>query len=215
MIKNIIYAFLIIIITVKSFAQNEAANFSITLGKEIKESKSNRIEKVIGYDETGTYVLKNEDKSFFNTNKMYLIQHYDNNLNRTISAELLIPDKSGKERKYKYIMFMNNTIYLFSSIERKSDDKILLYVQTIDKKTLLVNTDERLLIEQDSQTSYDFIVEISKDQSKIMIYSIIDKGDKENKKYTITLFDNEFNKIWATICSIPYKNELVTYNRLW
>ena len=141
---------------------------------------------------------------------MYLIQHYDNNLNRTKSLELLIPDKSGKEREFIHIMQLNQTIYLFSSLERKSDNKNVLYVQTIDKKTLVLNSDERILIEQDSKSNYNFIVSVSKDQSKIMIYTVFDTEDKGNRKYAFTLFDGKLNFIWGNKCSIPYKNGLFT-----
>ncbi|MFZ4741116.1 MAG: hypothetical protein ACOYLE_08115 [Bacteroidales bacterium] len=211
--KVTFYIFLTLVIASNVFSQTKSKNADIIFGEEIKEARSSNLESILGYDETGIYVLKTEGGGAFSSGQDCFIEHFDNKMNQTKSEELIINDKSGEERDYEFIVHLNNTLFLFSSIENKKTDNIWLYAQTINKKTLLPNNDARKIAEinyaQKGSGSFgDFQYNISKDRTKLMIHYLLPAKKKEKEKIALIVLDNELNLLWEKKCTLPYLEEL-------
>jgi hypothetical protein len=58
--KITLYMFITLVIITNTFSQNKSKNVDIIFGEEIKEARSSTLESILGYDETGIYVLKTE-----------------------------------------------------------------------------------------------------------------------------------------------------------
>lgn len=211
--KKIIITLFLIALIFNAFSQNKSKNVDIVYGEEIKESKRSNLEEIIGYDETGIYILKNEGDGMFSKGSSF-IEHFDKNMNQTKSEELIIEDGKGEERDFEFFAYMNNTIYLFSSIEDKKTDYIQLYAQTVNKKTLRPNKDARKIARIDyknkkSNNSFgDFDYEISPDQSKLLIHYSLPTQKKEKEKIALIVMDKELNLIWEKKCTLNYSSEL-------
>ena len=204
---------IILVISTHAFSQNKSKNVDIIFGEEIKEARSSNLESILGYDETGIYVLKTEGGGAFSSGQDCFIEHFDNKMNQTKSEELIITDKNGEERDYEFIVHMNNTLYVFSSIENKKTDKVNLYAQTINKKTLRPNNDSRKIAEinyaeKGSGSFGDFQFNISKDQTKLMIHYLLPAKKKEKEKIALIVLDKELGLLWEKKCTLPYLEEL-------
>ena len=211
--KRNFYMLIILVISTHAFSQNKSKNVDIIFGEEIKEARSSNLESILGYDETGIYVLKTEGGGAFSSGQDCFIEHFDNKMNQTKSEELIITDKNGEERDYEFIVHMNNTLYVFSSIENKKTDKVNLYAQTINKKTLRPNNDSRKIAEinyadKGSGSFGDFQFNISKDQTKLMIHYLLPAKKKEKEKIALIVLDKELGLLWEKKCTLPYLEEL-------
>ncbi|MFZ4399816.1 MAG: hypothetical protein ACOYO1_07260 [Bacteroidales bacterium] len=212
------YIIIFVGIAINAFSQTKSKNVDIIFGEEIKEARSSSLESILGYDETGIYVLKTEGGGAFSSGQDCFIEHFDNNMNQTKSEELIIEDKNGEERDYEFIVHMNNTLYVFSSIENKKTDKVWLYAQTISKKTLRPNNDSRKIAEinyaeKGSGSFGDFEYNISKDQTKLMIHYLLPAKKKEKEKIAIIVLDKDLGLLWEKKCTLPYLEELFNDER--
>ncbi len=210
--KIIIVVLISIVFITNAFSQKKSKNVDIVYGEEIKEARSSNLEEIIGHDETGIYVLKTEGGAF--SSESSFIEHFDNNMNQTKSEEVIIEDGKGDERDFEFFAFMNNTIYLFSSIEDKKSDIIQLYAQTINKKTLKPNKDSRKIARIDysnkkSDNDFgNFDYEISPDQTKILIHYLLPTKKKEKEKIALIVMDKDLNLVWEKKCTLNYSEEL-------
>jgi hypothetical protein len=195
-----------------AYSQKKSKSVDIISGEEIKESRSSNLESIIGYDETGIYVLKTEGGGMFSSEASF-IEHFDNKMNQTKSEEVIITDKRGDERFFESFVYMSNTIYLFSSTEDKKSDFVELYAQTVNKKTLRPNNDARKIAKidysQKGNNSFgDFAFEISKDESKILIHYLLPAKKKEKEKIALIVMDKDLNLVWEKKCTLPYSEDL-------
>jgi len=216
--KLAFYILIALGISGNAYSQTKSKNVDIIFGEEIKEARSSTLESILGYDETGIYVLKTEGGGLFSSGEDCFIEHFDNKMNQTKSEELIIEDKNGEERDYEFIVYMNSTLYVFSSIENKKTDKVTLYAQTISKKTLRPNNDARKIAEinyadKGSGSFGDFAYNISKDQTKLMIHYLLPTKKKEKEKIALIVLDKELGLLWERKCTLPYLEELFNDER--
>jgi len=207
-----ICAFIAFITTTNVFSQKKSKNVDFIFGEEIKEARSSNLESIIGYDESGIYVLKTEGGGLF-SNETSFIEHFDNKMNQTASEEVIIKDRKGDERDFESFVYMSNTIYLFSSTEDKKNDFVELFAQTVNKKTLKPNNDARKIAKidysQKGDNSFgDFEFSVSQDNSKILIHYLLPAKKKEKEKIALIVMDKDLNLIWEKKCTLPYSEEL-------
>ncbi len=207
------YTLITLVMITNAFSQNKSKDIDIIFGEEAREARSSMLESILGYDETGIYILKTEARSVFSLEKDYFIEHFDNKMNQTKWKEIIIKDKKGDERDYEFIVYMNNTLYLFSSIENKKTDNVILYAQTINKKTLRLNNDSRKITEinyakKGSKSFGDFEYEISRDESKLMIHYLLPVRKKEKEKIALIVLDKDLELLWGRKCTLSYMKEL-------
>ena len=193
------------------FGQN--INYEFESGKHYYSPGSAVIpSQMIGSDETGYYflVLNLAELS------QVRLEHFDKNLNRTISQKLeFLPGKAI--RKFEYIFYSNNKIYLFSSYADSKLEKRFLEVQTVDKKTLLLNNDLKSVIEvyNTFNKSGKFEFNTSPNGTKLLVYCDYPKKKEKqdykvttSDKYKFSVFEGDVDLLWSKEIVFPYNDML-------
>ncbi len=118
------------------FSQIDVSRVSIKTGDKHFADRSTEYQKIIGYDETGFYVLRKEFR--------FVLEHYDNNLNLTkeVYPKLF---KGLTTFELEYAILFHGKIYLFTTTQYLR--KKVLHVETINKSTLEQNDDRRVFAE--------------------------------------------------------------------
>ena len=115
------------------------------------------------------------------------------------TAIVLSQDKKGKQ--FEGIYILNGELILFSSLKNPDEKKHLLFAQKVNKESLEMEGDVRLLGELDYSeiSKYKdsfFRYEISEDRSKVLVfYTLLGKGD-ETLKSGMFLYDNKLKLLW-------------------
>jgi hypothetical protein len=186
------------------------SDINVIIGEEYQASKKSTLSGLIGYDDSGIYTLST--KGYYN--RELTIVHFDNKLTKTKSAELeLITDK--KERGFEHALHSNGKIFIFSSFRNQKLKKNILFVQTLNKQTLALNNDLKMIAEVDNGSRYnsgDFNFKVSVDKSKIMIFYTLPYEKLEPEKFGFHIFDADLNQIWTKSISLPYTDELFGIN---
>jgi len=210
--RIIIIFYLLFSLVNHSLAQSKSKKIDVVFGEEQKESKKLTLVDIIGHDYTGIYALKTKYK-LLNYNNNIVIEHFDNKMNRTNSVKLSLTYK----KKYKFLeafMHIDDILYLYTSHPDKKTKKNLLFVETINKQSLLPNNDIKKIAEIDFSKSNrrnagSFNFDYSRDSSKVLIYYELpfDKGEK--KRIEVHIFDNRLNKLWEKKITFPKEDELI------
>ena len=191
--------------------QVKSDKVEVLWGPETKEAKRSTMGDLIAHDKSGIFVTKNKFKGYFKDYQIS-IEHLDPNLIKTNSAILNLGEKKNK-RTLEHFIHFNDIIYVFSSKSDNSIKKNYLYVESINKKTLLSNNDLKKISEIDFSgkkkwNNGDFGYSISRDSSKILIYNGLPYDKKEKAKISLTVLDSKMDKLWEEKITLPYLDKL-------
>ncbi len=197
--------FIFLIIAFAAIGQSEE-NPTVLWGATYKSNKNAGMKKVITTDELGTYIWKDKYVSFSATEA--LLERYDNDLNLTSSSILNLPT-DWKQRKIIDIFPFAGKLVSLISVYDKAKDSNSLYAQTIDKSTLQL-TGKRVLVSEISAKSRrnkgEFDYSISRDSSKILIYSNL-PFDGGEEKLSLLVYDENLDLQWEKPVSLPFKDK--------
>lgn len=210
--KHFILPFLIFIsfAPFSVYAQSKSKAVSIDWGAEQKESRRSTLGGVIGKGEDGIYAIKFEFGLFKITK--FTIEHYDHKMKLVNSSDFEL--KSGKKSKfYEGSLISEGKLYLFSSFRDKKKKKNEFYVQTINLKTMRLNSDVKTIADIDFSgfarfNAGGFSYDVSRDESKILIHYNLPYKKGEKEKYGFVVFDASFNKLYSKNVKLPTRDEL-------
>ena len=194
------------------FSQAKSKKVDIFWGPEQKTARQSTLSDIIGYDETGIYALKTTAKGVFNAGSSFVLEHYSNEMKRTKSERLELVEQ-GRSKKLEFITQFNDQLRVFSSFPNQKLKKNILYVQSINKRTLQLRSDLQKIGEIDyagnskrNAGGYDFV--ISRRGAKMLVYYNLPYERGQNEKFGFHMLDQDLNPIWEKQVTLPYKDEL-------
>ena len=206
--KCIFYLWLSCFSPLLSLAQLKTDKVDILWGQELKDSKKATLSDIVGYDNTGIYAIKTQRKGLYGARSSARLEHYDNAMNQSRSVELALP-----ERDLEFILQLDNQLYLFTSFRNQRLRRNLLFVQGINKNSLLPEGKPLKIAEIDysgenkrNAGSFDF--EKSIDGSKVLIYYQLPHNKRESEQFGFHVFDSKLKLLWEKEITLPYQEEL-------
>lgn len=168
----------------------------------------------VGYDNKGFYGLNIPYSEVIEgailTNDKYTISRLSPDLTQMTSEPLDLKEE-GKEKRFEFVLWLNNRIYVFTSFQNQKLRKTFLFAQTIDKNSLKVNNDLLPIAEVDynkfDKYKYaNFGYSFSPDSSMLLVnYSLLDKNDM-TLNMGITVLDKKLTKVWEYSGDLTGKN---------
>ncbi|MFW6371247.1 MAG: hypothetical protein ACOC10_08600 [Bacteroidota bacterium] len=142
----------------------------------------------VGHDDTSYYVIKHQQSR-------YKIQRLNSELN-PVHEEFISEWQNRKSYNLEYAVHFHNTIYVFFS--RRGIFNNALYVQTIDKNTLLQDSDlEEIVFVEDIKGNYaDFHFALSRDETKLLVASRIKLNLKNTQFNEFYVYGEGLNPVW-------------------
>ncbi len=192
------------------YAQSDS-EFSgeMTWGQEYKEPSNSYLSEILGNDGSGFYALRRQLKGGIMTGgspqKIY-IEKYDQDMKLKKSKEIDLRYKK-KKRDFEKVLYLNNQFYLLTSFNNKAHKANYLFVQSIKKKTLTLNKKINKIAESPARDEYregKFNFHVSKDSSNVLVYSQLPNQKKASERFSIQIFDNNFEKKWEKDIQLPY-----------
>lgn len=140
----------------------------------------------------------------------YVIHEFDNqgNLKRSLPGKFL-PFKELK-RSALWIQKMDEKAYFICKSDDKKNGKQILLAEEINFSGLttngnIVKIDEIKTDEMDKKGDYKF--SFSPNKKYLLIYKKIDTKKKEQEKYELSIFSNNFELKWKKEIEFPYQNK--------
>jgi hypothetical protein len=201
--RAILFVLILAGISSISLAQTKSDAVTVQWGDEEKASKRSTLSDIIGYDDTGVYVLKIE-YGRMGLNSTETIEFYDGDMN--FQRELELGD-------VEFVVYLNNQIFVFSSEKNKKAKKNILYSQSINKKTLQLNNDKKEIAEIDFSeysrfNAGSFGYQTSRDSSKLFVSYNLPYERRGSERFGFHVFDNNLDQIWQKRITLPYTDEL-------
>ncbi|WP_282778129.1 hypothetical protein [Phaeodactylibacter xiamenensis] len=211
--KTILTVSSFVLLSLWGFGQDQSDKVELTWGQKYIESARFTLVDIVGNDETGIYAIKEKRGISTQKTRAVILEHYDHQMNRTKSVELKL-DKEGEEkRNFEFIIHLGEELYICSSLKDLGVKSYHLYVQRIDKETLLPKNDLKKITETDrwdgiryNPNFYNYA--LSRDSSKVLIYYKLDYEKDSKERIGLKVFDNRMNELWELNTTLPYTGEL-------
>ncbi len=181
--------------------------FQVLVGPDLPYKKKSTLRDIIGSDESGFYTSRANMLSW----KMNLVS-YNPDLKETNNT-LQSLKWEGKTPRFEDLIYFKDHIYLLTSEADKATRTNHLYVQSVNKETLLLNKDRRSIATIDfsnetKKNSGTFDYEISRDKTKLLIYYNLPYNRGEAEKFGFKVFNEKFDLVWSKQVTLPYLDEL-------
>lgn len=192
----------------KSYAQTDTTSISVVTKGNSFEKVVSKVSYLDGFDDAGnTYVILADGR--YDTDH-YLAQ-INSSMNQT-NYKKIEPESEGKKYIFEHIQLFNNDLYLFTSILDSKNKKKILFVQTIDKQTLLSNKDIRKVEEFDISKSIGIVTptnktlyfKATKDRSKLAVSFMV----PFNENISVVVLDNKATVLWKRILTLKSASDV-------
>ncbi len=196
----IVLTFLMI---VNGFSQSEGLSSSIQYGQIQKNSKKGVFGDVFEVNNNLiTTILRTNNKG-----TSIKIQRFNLDMNLIMSKNIDLISE-GKELSYNCIFESNGVYYILLSFKNQKLKKNILFIQTIDKETLLLRDDLKVIETvsypdtwKSNSGMFDF--EFSEDKSRILIYSLSPKLKDKHQNIRISVYNSDVEKLWSNQDNLP------------
>lgn len=195
-----------------TIALGQDINLKVKWGEEFKTPRST-LDDVVGYDATGFYAVHDRFRAFGKVDRS--LQHFDVNMNPGTIVDLEI--ESGKRQgKINNILHHKGKLMFFYTFEDTKTKKNTLYLDEIDKSTLLPKKQEKVIGQIDftgkgKRNRGSFQYRVSRDSSKILVLYALPYDEDSPEKFGFTVLDQQLNLIWSKDITMPYRDELYDF----
>jgi hypothetical protein len=179
----------------------------IKWGSLFKEKASVTVSDIVNTNSEGLVVMKAKYRlGFWSLAKDFKLQRFDSNFNTSLISEVE-PTYEDKDLTIEWCFQSNGQIYLFTSFVNKKLDKVFLFHQKVNAKTLQLEGP----IKKVSESSFErvrrlggFSYSFSRDSSHVLLYANTESKKNEPDKYALHVLDADMNEVWNKEVTLPY-----------
>lgn len=194
------------------FAQEQVPsnNTNIDWSAEYNEPNNSFLSKVVHYDEAGFYALRVQSLGNKKDNPKIYLEYYDKQqMKLQKSAELDLKFKK-KTRDFEDLIVVGDNMYLLTSFNNQAKKRNYLFAQSVSLTSLQPSKKLIKLAEVETKNAFKeggFRHHLSKDDSKVLIYSVLPKQKKEPERFYLQVFDNQLNGLWEKKVRLPFNDD--------
>lgn len=196
--------------TTALWGQKLADNAKINWSAEYNEPNNSFLSKVVHSDQNGFHALRIQGLGAKKDKPTILLEYYDKNqMKLKKSAELDLKFKK-KRRDFENVIVAGGNMYFLTSFNNQAKKKNYLFAQRVNLKTLRASQKLIKLAEVGTKNLYQeggFRHHLSKDTSKVLIYSMLPKKKKQPERFSLQVFDNQMDLLWDKEVQLPFNDE--------
>ena len=181
---------------------------ALTWGNEMKEPSNTFLSEILGTDGKGFYALREKVVTATtgeHPQKIFL-EYYNKDMKLKKAKEIDLRYKK-KKRELEKVLYWNSELYLLTSFNNQAHKANYLFMQPIKKTSFNLSSKLKKISETPARDKYregKFDFHISKDSSKLLIYSQLPYKKKEPERFALQVFDDQFEKVWEKNIKLPY-----------
>ncbi len=175
------------------------------------EPPKSMLTKIIHTDATGFYGLRLQAAGVTAGKADVFVEYYSKEDLKLKKTETLDLKFKNKTRDFEDVLMMKgNKMYFLTSFNNQAKKKNYLFAQSVNLKNLRPSPRLNKISEVATKNIYEeggFRSHISKDTSKILIYSMLPKKKKEPEQFSLQVFDQDFTELWSKEIQLPFNSK--------
>lgn len=191
--KKLVVLLLVMLTVNLGFSQSKPKDLIIDAGPELKTGKKEWIDKIVGKDESGIYVMAKYKDELTLT-----LYGHDLSVKKVNKVSL---EYQKKDLVYRGLIQMGESFYLYTTYRDKKKKMTYLYSQELNKKSLTFSNPKELAhasyegYKKRQSASYSFTV--SADSNYLLFITDLPTGKGDKDRYGLMVFDQEMEELWS------------------
>lgn len=207
--KQVLIFVLIALWAIGLTAQNRQNDLSnIDWSESYNKPPNSFLSKIVHTDKEGFYALRIQGEGIAAGKADVFLEYYSRDKIKLKKSRDLELKYKNKVRNFEdVIKLKGDNMYFLTSFNNQAKKKNYLFYQKINQKSLKPSTKLTKIAEVDSKNKYragGFRSHISKDTSKLLLYSVLPKSKKQPERFYLQIFDHEFNPLWSKEVMLPF-----------
>jgi len=213
LINKKIYGFLFLsLITFNGLlAQLTEKPANIAWSNPYNEPPKSVLTKIVHTDANGFYGLRLQAAGVAAGKADVFMEYYEKEGMKLKKSATLDLKFKNKTRDFEDVLMMKGKkMYFLTSFNNQAKKKNYLFVQPVNLKNLRPSSKLNKISEVSTKNIYQeggFRSHISKDTSKILIYSMLPKKKKEPEQFSLQVFDQDFSTLWSKEITLPFNDK--------
>ncbi len=213
----------LIIILLAAFLQNTSqaqvnkADVKLQLSDEMKEPSNATLDDYIGEDDVNYYLLRSKNKrSIIGSHEEYILESHNKKSFSVSKMQEMQPQIGGDDAGVNKILMLNEQLFALMSIYDKKQDALELFVQPINKKTLLFDGIPKQLMNMPAKSRKNegsFDAKISRDHKTVAIFGFVADEKQVNQRYNVVVMNDKMQVDWEKAITLPYDSKLFATER--
>ncbi len=192
-------------------AQDASTSDNIEWSAPYSEPPKSFLTKIIHTDKTGFYGLRVKGVEGQSNKPTVYVEHYLKDGMKLKSSKTLDLKFKGKTRDFEdVIMMKGNNMYFLTSFNNQAKKKNYLFAQSVNIQNMRTERSLMKIAEVPTKNIYKeggFNNHLSKDTSKVLIYAALPKNKKQPERFSLQVFDQNFNALWAKEIALPFDDD--------
>ncbi len=209
--KKVLFPFLITLLY-SNVTFSQASSVEVEWGPLLK-AKDTDFNYVIGADDEFFYTFGVEDKGMFGAllARDLHIKKYSRDKYRLIyDREIKSFEYKGKDADFAECRIENGEVHVFFKVFHSQLDTKFMIRRIVDAKGRVSASEEVANVPAERRSDGNFIINYSKDSSKVLIYSDFPYEKKESEKFKVNVLDRNLNMLWEKEVTLPYTDKYFT-----
>lgn len=179
----------------------------ISWGEDLSEPANTRITKIISTGSFGFYALRQKNAGAISEEQAY-VELYDSE-NKLQRSEKLDLKYKGKQRDFEDVLHIGGQLYFFTSFNNQAQKTNYLFYQTLNSRLQASKNLEKIaeVPAPNKVKEGAFNLLVSKDSSKLLLYSQLPYKKKESERFALHVFDNQMQALWKKEVALPYNDQ--------
>ena len=170
-------------------------------------TRSAKFDRLLQVGDKGFYTYKTANASLLGSSRNEYFAYYDR---YDLGENWLIKNARwewrGRRVDYKTSVIIGETQYLFyESYDRQADQRYLL-CRTLDSNATLSEVKVMEVLDSRRRARGDFDIQLSKDRSKIAIFTNPPYQRNSTENFYIRIFDSELEELWNADVELSYRD---------
>lgn len=175
------------------------------------EPPKSYLNKIIHNNKQGFYGLRTQSEGLTSGKADVFIEYYTKDGLQLKKSKPLELSFKNKERDFEDVLMMKgDNMFFLTSFNNQAKKKNYLFIQSVDLNTLRPERQLQKISEVPTRNIYQeggFRSHISRDTSKVLIYSMLPKKKKQPERFSLQVFDQTFNALWEKEITLPFNDE--------
>ena len=184
---------------------------NIAWSNPYSEPPKSVLTKIVHTDANGFYGLRLQSAGVAAGKADVFMEYYEKEEMKLKKSATLDLKFKNKTRDFEDVLMMKGKkMYFLTSFNNQAKKKNYLFAQSINLKNLRPSSKLNKISEVSTKNIYQeggFRSHISKDTSKILIYSMLPKKKKEPEQFSLQVFDQDFNALWSKEITLPFNDK--------
>ena len=200
--------FSVLLLGLASLSGSAQIDAPLDWGPTYKEPNNSQLDRIITHTKDGFFALRTTRRDNLTMRPKVFLEKYRQSDMKLVRDREIDLRHRGKVRELEDIILFGGQLHLLTAYNNLGQQRNYLFREPISYRSLQPSGKPIKIAEAESRGEYragQFGHRIACDSSHLLVYSIEPLRDRERERFSLHVFDRQFEERWSRQIELPYR----------